>query len=172
MYSPAGTSTLTVEWFDCHLTADCFDNVRDIYYQILLSQLLIKPFICIIASIFSLTFGCSNGSPPAAPRPLPACINCSGHREARLTFSRWRHRTIFFFSILLPSRAWALRPAGDFDGWGRAFSFYPSTRIHPMRSDLSWWTAPSSKYGKCYRLYVWTLLQVRICLDIYDVKGK
>lgn len=97
MYSPAGTSTLTVEWFDCHLTADCFDNVRDIYYQILLSQLLIKPFICIIASIFSLTFGCSNGSPPAAPRPLPACINCSGHREARLTFSRWRHRTIFFF---------------------------------------------------------------------------
>lgn len=139
-------------------TADCFDNVRDIYYRILLSQLLIK---CIIASILPLTFGCSNGSPSAAPRPLPACINCSGHSEAqtRLTFSRWRHRTVFFFflhpfaELCVSSRG----PAGNLDGWERASSFYPSTRIHPMRSDLSWRTALSSKYGKRCRLYVWTL---------------
>lgn len=133
-------------------TADCFDNVRDIYYQILLSQLLIK---CIIASILPLTFGCSNGS------PLPACINCSGHSEAqtRLTFSRWRHRTVFFFfSILLPSCAWALVGLrGTWTDESELRLFYPSTRIHPMRSDLSWRTALSSKYGKRCRLYVWTL---------------
>lgn len=153
-------------------TADCFDNVRDIYYRILLSQSLIK---CIIASILPLTFGCSNGSPSAAPRPLPACINCSGHSEAqtRLTFSRWRHRTVFFFfSILLPSCAWAL--VGPRGTW----TDESELRLFIHQQEFIQWEVIYRGGQPCHRSMENAVdCMFEHCshvehLDIYDVKGK
>lgn len=147
-------------------TADCFDNVRDIYYRILLSQLLIK---CIIASILPLTFGCSNGS------PLPACINCSAHCEAqtRLTFSRWRHRTVFFFSPsfcrVVRELSWA---CGELGRMRASFVFF----IH--QQEFIQWEVIYRGGQPCHRSMENAVdCMFEHCshvehLDIYDVKGK